>query len=91
MKWLESNVFSFLNSFSTSKCFDLFDIIFLLRLHNLASKSVFVIKFACANLASKTSVAKLFNSRVVIIKLMIMISKLFFKLTNFCVKNCFFS
>ena len=41
-------------------------VIFLLRLDNLASKSVFVIKFACANLALKTSAAKLLNSGVVI-------------------------
>ena len=61
MKWLESNVFSFLNSFSTSKCFDLFDIIFLLRLDNLASKSVFVIKFACASFALKALAAKVLN------------------------------
>ena len=40
--------------------------IFLLRLDNLASKSVFVIKFACANLALKTSAAKVLNSGVVI-------------------------
>ena len=39
---------------------------FLLRLISLASKSVFVIKFACANLALKTSAAKVLNSGVVI-------------------------
>ena len=38
----------------------------LLRLDSLASKSVFVIKFACANLALKTSAAKVLNSGVVI-------------------------
>ena len=38
----------------------------MLRLDSLASKSVFVTKFACANLASKTSVAKVLNSGVVI-------------------------
>ena len=59
-------LFSFFNSFSTSKCFVLFEVIFLLRLGNLASKSVFVIKFACANLALKTLAAKVLNSGVVI-------------------------
>ena len=38
----------------------------ILRLDGLASKSVFIIKFACANLASKTLAAKLLNSGVVI-------------------------
>ena len=37
---------------------------FLLRLDNLASKSVFVIKLACANLALKILVAKVLNSEV---------------------------
>ena len=37
---------------------------FICRLHNLASKPVFVIKFACANLALKTSAAKVLNSEV---------------------------
>ena len=36
----------------------------MLRLDNLASKSVFVIKLACANLALKTSAANLLNSWV---------------------------
>ena len=39
---------------------------FLLRLESLASKSVFVIKFACVILALKTLVANLLNSEVVI-------------------------
>ena len=39
---------------------------FLLRLDNLALKSVFVIKFACANLALRTSAADVLNSGVVI-------------------------
>ena len=56
--------FNLFNSFSTSKCFDLFWVIFPLRLDNLASKSVFVIKLACANLALKASVANLLNSEV---------------------------
>ena len=37
---------------------------FLLRLDNLASKPVFVIKFGCGNLALKTSPAKVLNSDV---------------------------
>ena len=57
---------AFFNSFSTSKCFDLLDVIFLLRLDSLVSKSVFFIKFASANLALKTSAAKVLNSGVVI-------------------------
>ena len=56
---------AFFNLFSTSKCFDLFEVIFLLRLDSLASKFAFVIKFAYANLALKTSVAKALNSGVV--------------------------
>ena len=39
---------------------------FLLRLNSLASKSVFVIGFACANLALKRLAAKVVNSGVVI-------------------------
>ena len=49
-----------------SKCFVLFEVLFLLRLDNLASKSVFVIKFACANLALKASAARILNYGVVI-------------------------
>ena len=49
-----------------SKCFDLFDVIFLVRLDNLASKSALVIYLACANLALKTSAAKVLNSGLVI-------------------------
>ena len=51
--------FNLLNSFSTSKCFDLFALIFVLRLDSYSPKSVFVIKLACANLALKTSAANL--------------------------------
>ena len=58
--------FHFFSSFSTSKCFDLFEEIFLLRLDSLASKYVFVIRFACINLALKTLAAKLLNSGLVI-------------------------
>ena len=39
IKKLESNVFSFFNSFSTSKCLDLFEVI---ELDSLTSKSAFV-------------------------------------------------
>ena len=57
--------FSFFNSFSTSKCFDLFAVIFSLRLDRCASKSVFVITFACA-LALKALVHKILKSGVAI-------------------------
>ena len=57
-------VFNLFNSFSISKCFDLFLVIFLLRLNNLESKSVFVVKLACANLVLKTLVAKVLNFEV---------------------------
>ena len=53
-------------SFSTSKCFILFEVTFLLKLDSLVSKSVFVIKFACPNLALKTLAAKELNYGVVI-------------------------
>ena len=46
--------------------FWLFAVMFLLKLDSLASKSVFAIKFACANLALKTSATKVLNSGVVI-------------------------
>ena len=44
----------------------LFSGIFLLRLDSLASKSVFVTKFAHVNLALKTLAVKVLNSGVVI-------------------------
>ena len=66
LKYLRSNVSNFVNSFSTSKCYVSFEVIFLLKLDSLASKSVFVIKFAYANLAAKFSAANLLNSGVVI-------------------------
>ena len=44
----------------------MFELIFLLRLISLSSKSVFVIKIACANLAAKLSAVNLLNSGVVI-------------------------
>ena len=43
----------------------MFAVTFLLRLNNLASKSVFVIKLTCSSLALKTSEAKVLNSGVV--------------------------
>ena len=43
----------FLNSFSASKFFYLFEVIFLLRRDSLPSKPVLVIKFVWANLAAK--------------------------------------
>ena len=46
------------NSFWTSKWSVLFLVTFLLRLDSLPSKSVFVTKFACANLALKALPAK---------------------------------
>ena len=52
--------------FLTSKCFDLSAVVVLLTLDSLASKSVFVIKFASANLALKTIAVKVLNSGVVI-------------------------
>ena len=58
--------FQLFNPFSTSTCFVLFEVIFSLRLDSLASKSVFVTKLACANLALKTSAAKVLNSGGVI-------------------------
>ena len=64
IKQLESNVFSFFNSFSTSKLFDLLAVTFLLRLDSLALKSVFVIKLAYTNLALKTLAAKVLKSEV---------------------------
>ena len=47
------------------KYFVLFPVIFQWRLDSLVSKSVFVTKFACANLAVKTLAAKVLNSEVV--------------------------
>ena len=61
-----ANKITRINSFSASKCFDLFAVIFILRLDNLGSKSIFVIKFACANLVLKTLAANVLNSGVVI-------------------------
>ena len=55
---------AFFNSLSASKCFVLFAVMVLLRLDNLASKSVFVMKLACASLALKSSASNLLNSEV---------------------------
>ena len=63
---LISNVFNFFNSFSIDKSLILFYTIFVLRLGSLLSKSVFVTKFACANLALNTLAANLLNFGVVI-------------------------
>ena len=43
-----------------------FELIFLLRLISLLSKSVFIIKFTCANLAGKISAVNVLNSGEVI-------------------------
>ena len=53
---------TFANKIARIKC----SVIFLLRLDSLASQSVFVTKFVCANLTLKASVAKVLNSGVVI-------------------------
>ena len=45
----------FFDSFSTRKYFVSFELIFLLRLISLLSKSVSVIKFPCTDLAAKVS------------------------------------
>ena len=66
IKQLESKVFNLFNSFLTSTFSVLFSVIFLLILDNLASKSAFVIKLPCANLALKISAAKVLNCGVVI-------------------------
>ena len=55
-----------LSSFSTRKCFVSFEVILLLRICSLVSKSGFVTKSACANLAVKTPAAKLLNSGAVL-------------------------
>ena len=43
-----------------------FELIFLFKIISLVSKSVFVTKFACVNLAAQTPAAKLLNSGFVI-------------------------
>ena len=63
------------NSFSTGTCFVLFELIILLKLNSLLSKSalftklaisLLLAKFACFNLAAKFSAVNLLNSGVVI-------------------------
>ena len=56
----------FFNSFLIDPFFVLFTAILLLRFDTVLSKSVFVTKFACTNLALKTSAPKVLNSGVVI-------------------------
>ena len=51
---------------STRKCFVLFELIFLWRLTSLVSKSVFITKFAPANLATKVLAFKLLNPKAVV-------------------------
>ena len=57
---------AFSNHFQQAIVFVLYAVNFLLRLDSLASKSVFLIRFACANLTLKTLAAKVLNSGVVI-------------------------
>ena len=60
------NFCSFFSSFSTSKCLVLFLVTLSLISFNLESKFDFIIKSVCAaNLALKTSAAKVLNSGVV--------------------------
>ena len=63
------------NSFSKSKCFVLFEVIFLFKFLSLSSKSIFFMKevvsyllakFACANVAGNSCAVKFINSCVVI-------------------------
>ena len=63
----ENNSNRMLLIFSVAKGFVLFETIFLLRSDNLLSKSVFVTKSACANLAAKFAAVNLLNSGVVYI------------------------
>ena len=52
--------------FQQVNVFFLFELIFLLRLMSLVSKSLFITKFACANLAANFFTVKLVHSEVVI-------------------------
>ena len=54
------------NSFSIDSFFVLFAAVLLSRLDTVLTKTAFVTKFACANLALKTLAATLLNSGVVI-------------------------
>ena len=62
--WFTFNKFTFTGSFLLSKYFVLFELIFLLRLNNLLSKSVFVIRFACASLSTKICAVNVLNSGI---------------------------
>ena len=55
--------------FLTSKCFVLFEIIFLLKFISLLSKSVFLTESVCFYLAAKFSAVNLLNSWVVVVYL----------------------
>ena len=87
INWIK--FFCFFNSFSTSKCFVLLELIFWLRLFSLSWKFVFLIKFACANLAVKNLAAKLLNSEVVIYLSWSSSVSFFFNFSNFCAIICF--
>ena len=65
MREPKSKVFSLFSSFLTSIWSDLVLVMFLLIPDNLASRSVFVIRLACAILALKASAANLLNLGVV--------------------------
>ena len=69
------------------KIFVLFELMFLLRLTILLSKSAFVTKFACANLPAKFSAVKFWGSNIFI---MIIISNFHFNFFNFYVMIYFF-
>ena len=62
--WFTFNKFTFTGSFLLSKYFVLLELIFLLRLINLLSKSVFVIRFACTNLSTKRFAVNVLNSGI---------------------------
>ena len=81
--------FNLFNTFLTSKSFVLFGVPFLLRLDNLTSKSVFVMKLACASLVLKISATKVLNSGV-IIYLSWLWSVRFFPISVIFVLVCFF-
>ena len=81
--------FSLFNSFLTSPFSVLFSVIFLLIFNNFASKSVFFIKLACANLALKTSAAKVLNSGVVIYLSWLWLLSLFSTSVSFALEPVF--
>ena len=63
---IELNDFISFHSFSTSKYFVLFELIFFIEAFSLVSKFVFFIKFFLANLASQTYAVDFLNFGVVI-------------------------